>query len=71
MVTIFKKLQHQRSKVDSCLHCMWTESGLLVQLSWVDNFLIMGPTGKVLIAKEEVKAEVDCDNVGKINEKLF
>ena len=59
------KLKYQRSKVDSCLHFMWTESGLLVWLSWVDDFFVIGPHGRVLIAKSELKAEVDCDDVGR------
>jgi hypothetical protein len=36
----------------------------------VDNFLIIRPHGRVLIAKNKTEAEVDCDDVGEIKEYI-
>jgi hypothetical protein len=36
----FKTLSYKRSKADPCMHFKWTNTGLVIFLSWVDDILI-------------------------------
>lgn len=63
-------MKYARSKADPCLHFAWTKAGLVLWLSWVDDCIVMGPQGSVLIAKEEMKKQFDCEDIGEIIEYI-
>jgi hypothetical protein len=50
----FKSMDYQRSKADPCMHVKWTKDGLVAWLSWVDDYLVIGPKHEVKKAKEEM-----------------
>lgn len=57
-----------RCESDPCLYYKWTESGLIVWLSWVDDCLCIGPTEEVMKAKVELKQLFECDDILEFNE---
>jgi hypothetical protein len=68
LVAAFHNMKYGRSKADACLYFCWTVHGLVLWLSWMDDCLVAGPTPTVMEAKELMRAEFDCDEVGELNE---
>ena len=64
----FKSMSYQRSKADPCLHIRWTDGGLVAWLSWVDDYLVIGPKHEVKKAKADMMDRFDCDEVGELRE---
>jgi hypothetical protein len=42
--------------------------GLVVWLSWIDDFLVAGDKTAVEAAKEQIKSLFECDDLGELNE---
>ena len=61
-------MKYSRSKADPCLYYAWTENGLVIWLSWVDDCLICGTYEAVQIAKKQMMDRFDCDEVGELKE---
>ena len=61
-------MKFKRSDTDPCLYYKWTENGLLVWLSWVDDCLCIGPKVEVMSSNTDLTNLFDCDDVGEFNE---
>lgn len=60
------KLDH--SKAESCLYFRWTENGLTLWISWVDNCTSVGKKELVLNAKKGMTDWLNCNEVGELTE---
>ena len=58
----------KRSNADPCLYYSWTENGLVIWVSWIDDCLVVGSRKAVEIAKKEMMERFECDDVGDIVE---
>ena len=58
----------ERSKADPCLYFKWTLRGLLLWVSWIDDYIICGDKRDVTKAKEDMKGYFDCDEVGELKD---
>ena len=58
--TYVKSMSYQRSKADPCLYFKWTTYGLVLWLSWIDDFFFTGPEEARLQAKKSVTKEFAC-----------
>jgi hypothetical protein len=67
-VAAFAYMKYIRSKADPCLHFKWTETGLIIWISWVDDFLVCGNVKDVLEAKAMMGQIFDCEDAGIMNE---
>jgi hypothetical protein len=65
---VLKVIRALRSKADACLHFEWTALGLLIYLSWVDDILVCGAKGAVLIAKKGLGGHFTLDEQGEMKE---
>jgi hypothetical protein len=67
-VAAFGYMHYIRSKADPCLHFKWTVQGLIIWISWVDDFLVCGGKNSVMEAKDMMAKIFDCEDVGEMNE---
>ena len=58
----------KRSTADPCLCFDWTEDGLTLVISWIDDILIFGNMKAVARTKTNLTARVDCEKCGELNE---
>jgi hypothetical protein len=68
LVKALTGMNFKRSAVDPCLYFCWTMYGLVVWLSWIDDFLVAGDPRAVEEAKEQMKSRLECDDLGELNE---
>jgi hypothetical protein len=68
LILAFARMNYRRSKADPCLYFNWTIDGLIVWISWVDNCLVAGKKPGVLIAKGQMTAQFDCEEIGEVGE---
>ena len=68
LLSIIKIMMFARSKADPCLYYKWTDDGLVVIVSWVDDLLMAGNKELVLQAKKDLTDNVDCDDTGELSE---
>ena len=61
-------MNYRRSKADPCLYFDWTKVGLVVWISWVDDCLVAGKKEGVIVAKNQMTARFDCEELGKVDE---
>jgi hypothetical protein len=61
-------MRFARSKADPCLFFKWTTYGLVVWISWVDDFLICGPKEGVMESKAQMMDVFECDDIGEMKE---
>jgi hypothetical protein len=57
-------MNYIKSKADPCLHFKWTIKGLIIWISWVDDFLVCGEEQSVMEAKAMMSKIFDCEDVG-------
>ena len=57
-----------RNKADPCVYFKWTNNGLMLWSSWVDDLLSCGNTHDVISGKETLKQCFHLDEVGELNE---
>jgi hypothetical protein len=62
------EMTYEKSLADLCLYFCWTMTGLVIWLSWIDDCLVVGDEEGVLAAKEQMKANFDCDDIGELME---
>ena len=67
---VMKLIQFLRNRADPCLYFAWTAFGLVIWLSWVDDFLVCGSEAGVLHSKEAMKEHFDCDDCGELTEYI-
>ena len=58
----------QRSTADPCLYYDWTDLGLVIILSWIDDNLIVGSKQAVSVTKQELMSRFDCEDCGELDE---
>ena len=58
----------QRSNADPCLYFSWTEDGLVIWVSWIDDCLVVGSDKAVAKAKRAMMERFECEDVGDIVE---
>jgi hypothetical protein len=68
LLSVFRSMGFERSKADPCLYYAWTKNGLCMWVSWVDDCLVVGTKEAVAIAKTQLMAKFDCDEIGNMNE---
>jgi hypothetical protein len=68
LILAFASMNYSRSKADPCLYFNWTIDGLIVWISWVDGCLVAGKKKGVLIAKGQMTARFDCEEIGEVGE---
>jgi hypothetical protein len=68
LILAFASMNYHRSKADPCLYFDWTTFGLIVWISWVDDCLVVGEKKGTLIAKDQMMARFDCEEVGELDE---
>jgi hypothetical protein len=66
-VAAFGYMNYIKSKADPCLHFKWTVKGLIIWISWVDDFLVCGEEQSVMEAKAMMSKIFDCKDVGIMN----
>jgi hypothetical protein len=57
-------MKYVRSKADPCLHFKWLVTGLIIWISWVNDFLVCGNVKAVLEANQMMVQMFDCEDVG-------
>jgi len=70
LLQAFRYMKLEQSRTDPCLYFKWTEHGLTVTISWVDNCLIMGPTKGVTEVKQKFLDSFDCKEIGNMDEYI-
>ena len=63
-------MNYERSSCDPCLNFKWTDNGLNVWLSWVDDNFTGGKSEGVKQAVKEMMERFDCDHLGEMKEYL-
>ena len=63
-----KKVGLVRSKADPCVYYRWTDKGLNIWASWVDDLLSCGHKDDVVEGREAIKESFDLDEVGELQE---
>jgi hypothetical protein len=60
-----------RNKADPCVYFEWTQNGLTIWASWVDDLMSGGPKNDVLQGREALKQYFDLDEVGELQEYII
>jgi hypothetical protein len=68
LVKALTDMRFKRSAADPCLYYCWTMYGLVVWLSWIDDFLVAGDKRAVEAVKEQMKSRFECDDLEDFNE---
>ena len=68
LLKALKMVGLERSKADPCVYFKWTEKGIMIWSSWVDDILSCGNKAEVLKGREALKQHFDLDEIGEINE---
>ena len=68
LLKAIRSIGMERSKGDPCLYFRWTENGLQLWTSWVDDLLNVGRDEDVQQAKQAFKQYFDIDEIGDMNE---
>ena len=64
----FVAIAFERSKADPCLWYKWTENGLVIFIAWIDDMIVAGKPESVQGAKEMMKTQFECEELGELNE---
>ncbi|KAL7563155.1 hypothetical protein ACA910_014434 [Epithemia clementina (nom. ined.)] len=59
-----------RNRADPCLYCAWTKWGLILWMSWIDDFVVCGSPEGVKQAKAAMQEQFECDDCGQLNEYI-
>ena len=66
LLQAFASMGYTKSQADPCLYFNWTEKGLSVWISWIDDCLTVGKNMKT--AKQKMIDRFDCDAIGNMDE---
>jgi len=58
----------KRSSADPCLYYSWTDIGLVIIISWIDDNLIIGCPEVVERTKKELMTYFECEDCGEMEE---
>ena len=56
----------KRSTADPCLYYSWTDIGLVIIVSWIDENLIIGTPEVVTRTKKKLMTYFECEDCGKM-----
>jgi len=65
-----RSMKCEKSKADPCLYFKWTENGVLLWLSWIDDCLCVGYPLEVAKARADTLNKFECDDLGEVKEYL-
>ena len=68
LVLAFLSIHFQRSKADPCLFFKWTNQGLVIWISFIDDMCGTGQKESLIQSKIELMKIFDCDEIGSIKE---
>ena len=68
LLKCMKSMKMERSTADPCLYFKWTEHGLVLIISWIDDNLILGSEKAVQETKDDLMSRFDCEDCGELNE---
>ncbi|MEM9078893.1 MAG: hypothetical protein AAGC43_17765, partial [Bacteroidota bacterium] len=57
-----------RNKADPCVYFCWTDKGLNLWASWVDDLLSCGNEKDVKDGRQAIKQYFDLDEIGELKE---
>ena len=61
-------MKMNRSTADSCLYHNWTNNGLVLMASWIDNNLIVGLDEAVSETNQKLMRHFEYKDCGKLEE---
>ena len=70
LLKAMESMGFRKSWADPCLYFKWTDAGLVLWLSWIDDCLCVGEAEAVVKAKDDMLKRFDCDDIGEVNEYL-
>ena len=68
LLEAMKQLGFQRSLCDPCVYYKWTNRGLVLWISWIDDMLCIGHPDDVKENKEAFMHLFECDDIGEFKE---
>jgi Reverse transcriptase (RNA-dependent DNA polymerase) len=68
VVLMFATIGFKQSKADPCLFYKWSDHGLYLWISYIDNLAGAGSKNAVLHSKKLITQIFECDEVGEMNE---
>ena len=68
LLKVMKELGFSRSQCDPCVYYKWSNYGLTIWISWIDDMLCIGHPKDVEKCKKEFMSKLECDDVGELNE---
>jgi hypothetical protein len=70
LTNAFKRMGYEMCKANPCLHYKWTNCGLSLWTTHVDNNMTVGTKETVMEAKSLMAKQFECDDVGPLREYL-
>jgi hypothetical protein len=70
LLRCMQDMRMQRSTADPCLYYDWTDLGLVIILSWIDDNLIVSSKQAVSVTKQELMSCFDCEDCGELEEYI-
>jgi hypothetical protein len=68
LLSALRNMLFKQSKADACLYFKWTQSGLVIFISWVNDMLCCGKYEAVQDAKQSLFKEFECNELGELKE---
>jgi hypothetical protein len=68
LLAVLYLMEFKRGMADPCLYFQWTDEGLVLIASWVDDLLMCGNEALVMKVKKQLFEHLDCDDVGELTE---
>jgi Reverse transcriptase (RNA-dependent DNA polymerase) len=65
-----KSMKFRKSEMDPCLYYKWTDNGLLVWTSWVDDCMLTESEKEINVSKIEMMNRFECDDLGDLKEDV-
>ncbi len=63
-----KHMKMKRSTADPCLYHRWTDNGLVLMASWIDDNLIVGSDEAVAKTTNKLMGLFECKDCGKLKD---
>merc|ERR1712127_842330 len=68
LLKCMKDMGMKRSNADPCLYYNWSENGLALMVSWIDDNLIVGNEKVAAETKAKLMARFECSDEGELKE---
>jgi hypothetical protein len=70
LLTAASKIGLKHSSADPCFYYKWVEKRLVVMISWIVDYMIVGPSDLVLKLKSNLMVQFECNNCGVLTEHI-